>query len=54
MLQADVRANEPLRCPRCDAPVARHEVPPKAELPYVRRRVLLICTSCKRSAAVDV
>lgn len=52
-LEAAVRAGEAPRCPACGAVLARRGVPPKRELPYVRRRVWLICPSCKRSAAVD-
>lgn len=52
-LEAALAAGDPLRCPVCGAALARHEVKPKAELPYVRRRVLLICPGCKRSASVD-
>ncbi len=48
-----LRTGERLLCPACGAALARHEVAPKRELPYVRRRVLLICPACKRSAAVD-
>ncbi len=48
-----IRKGERPICPACGAVVARHEVSPGRELPYVRRRVLLICPRCKRSAAVD-
>lgn len=44
----------PIACPACGAALARTEVPAPRELPYVRRRVWLICPRCKRSAAVDV
>jgi uncharacterized protein with PIN domain len=44
----------PLRCPVCGSPLAEREVTPKRELSYVRRRVWLICTGCRRSAVVDV
>ncbi len=48
-----VRKGEQPRCPACGALLARHEIGPKRELAYVRRRVLLICPACKRSVAVD-
>lgn len=44
----------PLTCPVCGATLARREVSPSPALAYVRRRVLLICPSCKRSAAIDL
>lgn len=53
-LEAAVARGEPLACPACGAALARREVPPRPEVPYVRRRVWLICPSCHRSAAVDV
>lgn len=40
-------------CPACGAALARREIAPKRDVPYVRRRVWLICPACKRSAAVD-
>ncbi|HET9986673.1 MAG TPA: hypothetical protein VFQ38_24055 [Longimicrobiales bacterium] len=52
-LEEAVRAGATPRCPACGAVLARREVPPKRELPYVRRRIWLICPACKRSAAVD-
>jgi hypothetical protein len=41
-------------CPECGTPLAAHPIGPRADLPYVRRRVLLICPTCRRSAALDV
>ena len=49
-----LRKGERLSCPACGAAVARHDVAPGRELAYVRRRVLLICPSCRRSVALDV
>jgi hypothetical protein len=49
-----LRGGEPLHCPECGALLTRHAVEPRAELPYVRRRVLLICPTCRRSASLDV
>jgi len=48
------RKGEPLRCPACGHELARQEVPPRRDVAYVRRRLLLVCTGCKRTAAVDV
>lgn len=49
-----VRRGDALRCPVCGAPIARRDVAPPPAVSYVRRRVWLICTGCKRTAAVDV
>lgn len=43
-----------LRCPACGGPIDRQPVPRPREVAYVRHRVWLLCTSCKRSGAVDV
>lgn len=48
------RRGEALRCPVCGAPIVRHDVTPRREVSYVRRRVWLICTGCKRTAAIDL
>jgi hypothetical protein len=53
-LEADVRQGRPLHCPACGAELARREIHPRPELPYVRRRAWLICPNCRRSAVVDV
>lgn len=45
---------EPLCCPACDAELSERPVAPPPALPYVRHRVWLLCTSCGRTAAVDV
>ncbi len=44
----------PIPCPACGEILARTEVPTPRDLPYVRRRVWLICPRCKRTAAFDV
>ena len=41
-------------CPACGGALARREVQAPPGVPYVRHRALLICTACKRMAAVDV
>lgn len=41
-------------CPVCSAPVTLTEVRPAPGVPYVRRRVWVLCTGCRRTAAVDV
>jgi uncharacterized protein with PIN domain len=41
-------------CPACGAALARHDIEAKPELAYVRRRALLICPGCRRSATVEL
>lgn len=44
----------PLSCPACGGTVTRQEVRRPEEVAYVRRRVWLLCTTCRRSGAVDL
>ena len=48
------RKGEPLRCPECGHELIREEVRPRRDVPYVRRRLLLVCPGCRRAAAVDL
>lgn len=41
-------------CPVCQAPLTTSEVRPPRGVPYVRRRTWVLCTGCRRTAAVDV
>jgi hypothetical protein len=50
--QALAAGEEPL-CPHCGSPMAVVPVPPRADVAYVRDRVLLLCSSCSFRAAVD-
>lgn len=52
-LAAAVARRAPLRCPVCGAAVIPGAVIPSLEVPYVRRRLLLVCSGCGRSAAVE-
>jgi transposase-like protein len=45
---------EPPSCPSCGATMSVREIEPSRQVSYVRRRVWLLCPSCKRTAAVDV
>ncbi|MGH7504793.1 MAG: hypothetical protein ACRELX_04050, partial [Longimicrobiales bacterium] len=49
-----VRAGEALVCPACGERVVKRAVEPRDDVSYVRRRVLLLCTACRRSVSVDV
>jgi hypothetical protein len=53
-LQAAAARGEPLVCPVCGVPLSEQAVDPKPELPYVRRRLWLLCPHCRRSAAIDL
>lgn len=44
----------PLTCPACGGAVNRQRVPRPEEVAYVRRRVWLLCSGCRRSGAVDL
>lgn len=47
-------AGDALECPACGGELSRQKVPRPQEVAYVRRRVWLLCISCKRSGAVDL
>jgi uncharacterized protein with PIN domain len=54
MLEAALKQEQqPLRCPECGGEVRSQIVAPSPEVSYVRRRVWLLCTQCRRSASVD-
>lgn len=40
-------------CPRCGTPLERRDVPPRAEVAYVRDRVWLVCGGCGVSTVLD-
>ena len=42
-----------LECPRCGARLETRDVPPRAEVSYVRDRVWLLCGACGGSAVLD-
>lgn len=48
-----LRDGEPPSCPRCGERMAEEDVPPRSDVAYVRRRLLLVCAGCSRSVAVD-
>jgi hypothetical protein len=53
-LQAAAARGEALRCPVCDVALSEQAVDPKPDLPYVRRRLWVLCPHCRRSAAIDL
>jgi hypothetical protein len=41
-------------CPACGAELSVRDVEPPRDVSYVRRRLWVLCPSCKRTGAVDV
>ena len=40
-------------CPRCGSALDRREVPPRADISYVRDRIWLLCGGCGATAVLD-
>jgi hypothetical protein len=53
-LRAAVRAGAAVNCPACGEKLAERNAPPRNDIAYVRRRIVLICTGCRRSASFDI
>lgn len=54
VLAAALAADRPLVCPACGGAVSRQPVRRPENVAYVRRRVWLLCTACRRAGAVDL
>lgn len=52
-LRESLRTGIPPECPRCKSGLEVHDVEPRKGVPYVRRRVWLVCSHCKRSVVVN-
>ncbi|HET9947905.1 MAG TPA: hypothetical protein VFQ22_03150 [Longimicrobiales bacterium] len=52
-LAAALERGYPLHCPVCSARLDEWPVPPRPDVSYVRDRLLLVCSSCGRSATLD-
>lgn len=52
-LRDDLKKGRALSCPRCQAPLRTTSVPPRADVSYVRNRVLLECELCDFLVALD-
>ncbi len=52
-LRKRLESGEEIPCPRCGGLLHAAPVIPPPEVSYVRNRVLLLCPSCGRRAAVD-
>ena len=53
-IQAALGSGASLTCPACGASLAVSDVPQPSAVSYVRRRVRVVCTGCRRTASVDV
>jgi hypothetical protein len=53
-LQQALARGAALECPGCAVPLTQQRVEPVGEVAYVRRRLLVICPVCRRSAGLDV
>ena len=53
-LERAVREREELRCPACGERVVESRVAARADVAYVRRRIWLLCSGCRRAASLDV
>lgn len=54
VIQAALGSGASLTCPACGALLAVSDVPQPSAVSYVRRRVRVVCTGCRRTASVDV
>lgn len=43
----------PIPCPRCGGGLDVRGIPPRADVAYVRDRILLVCNGCGRTLVVD-
>jgi hypothetical protein len=53
-LEAETARGRTPACPECGGVLAAAPVEPPPGVPYVRRRVWIVCGACRRSAAVDL
>ena len=53
-IQEAVTAGIGAQCPVCAVQLSEQTVSPKPELPYVRRRLWVLCPQCRRTATVDL
>jgi hypothetical protein len=53
VLATALASGRELLCPACGSDVTATPVDPPAGVAYVRRRVLVICPRCRRSAGLD-
>jgi hypothetical protein len=53
LIEAQIDGSVPPQCPECGAALTLTPVPTPAGVPYVRRRLLIVCGGCRRSATFD-
>lgn len=49
----DIRAGGEPTCPSCGGSLSVTAVAVAPSVPYVRRRLLVVCASCRRRASID-
>ena len=47
------RTGDLLTCPRCRTSLDVRSVPPRADVSYVRDRLLVVCSSCHSTHVLD-
>ena len=47
------RSGEPLLCPTCHVRLDERSVPPSKLVSYVRRRLVVVCPSCRAHLVLD-
>jgi hypothetical protein len=52
-IEAGLRAGETPHCPACGGELRVTRVAAPRGVPYVRRRVLVVCAGCGRTASFD-
>jgi hypothetical protein len=52
-IEGAFRAGDPLICPQCRIALDVRPVPPRADVSYVRDRLLVVCSSCHGTHVLD-
>jgi hypothetical protein len=52
-LQEEIREGRSPCCPRCASPLLVNPIPPRPDVSYVRRRVLVDCEACGFRTVID-
>ena len=52
-IEGAFRAGDALTCPRCGTALDVRPVPPRADVSYVRDRLLVVCSSCHGIHVLD-
>ena len=54
MLLETLEAGETLRCPRSGIRLTCQEIEPRADISYVRHRIVIVCGGCGVHGALDL